>query len=355
MTRALRLLLGVALLVALATPAAADRDTAVFFTKRGEKALGSKDGAAAAEQFQRALAEDATYLPARTGLGEALLLQKRQADAAAEFRAVVEAAEKLKPVPAAFGAAVAQARKRLAEVDVAGNALARVQRKFVDDLVALADRWKAKDPRTAEQALRRALAVLPDHPDAARRLEALGKSAKGWEPLFDGKVFDDWTPREGNKDGWSIADGVLRGGQAQRSLAVHTSRWFGPDLDVRMEARVVETLGDSPKLGIVAASTENERSIVYGFFVDAVILDNEQGDGNRQRVWSQLLRNVKPAFEPTQWTMYELRLRGDDVSMVVNGTLLRSDRRPKDRRDGRLGVLVQDARVEVRRFDVVRR
>jgi hypothetical protein len=70
-------------------------------------------------------------------------------------------------------------------------------------------------------------------------------------------------------------------------------------------------------------------------------------------VWTSLIRNSKPGYDPMQRTRSEIRLRGDAISLYVNGVPVRSERCPIDRHVGVVGVLIQDLDAEVCAFEVV--
>jgi tetratricopeptide (TPR) repeat protein len=345
MTAARRLasaVLAAAALALSASPASGDRETAEFFAKRAEKLLQGGDAAGATEQYRRSLAEDDGYLPAHVGLGDALSASGSKSEAAAAYRAALAVADRTKPLPTGWAELAARARKSLAAADAGGVTLERIRQQYADALVSLADRWKAKDPPLAERALRLAVDAVPGHAAATERLE--GFVGKGVVVVFDGKAFDGFTPKP-DDDTWKIADGILRGGLARKAKGLLTERIFDADLDVRMEARLVKKLGDSPKLGIVAAGTSKHEGLLFGAFDDTLILDDLKDESNRLRLWTGIIRNLKPACDPTQWTKYELRLRGAEISLLVNGVLLRKEKRPPERARGTVGVHVQDAVV----------
>jgi hypothetical protein len=340
-----------AVLAFLATPVRADRETAEFFAKRAERAAKAGDAAGALAEWRKATAEDDGFVPAHVGLGEALLSAGAKDEALVEFRAAVAAAAKAKPLPAGWADLVARAKQRLAEKDAGGLTLERIQRAYVDALIALADRSKAKDPVLAQRALRRAAEVLPEDPAVVERRSATGTPAKEKVVVFDGRSFEEFVPKSDDPI-WTIADGVVRGGLAGKAKGLQTLRLFDADVDVKMEARLVKTLGASPKLAVIGAGGADNEGIVFGVLEDVVVLDEETGGGARRRIWTLLRRNAKPAFDPAQWTTYELRLRGDSVTVLVNGVVLRKEKRPKERREGTVGFVVQDGVAEVRKFEV---
>lgn len=343
-------LLGLATLMSSGPAASADRETAEFMAKRGERLLKENDAAGAAEQYRRSIDEDAEFLPAHVGLGDALVTLGRLDEAAAAFRAAIAIADKTQPLPPAWTDLIVRARRRLTEADATGSAFEGARRRYADALVALAEKWKTKDPALAERALALALEAVPDHPAAKERLGAA--VGKGVVAVFDGKAFDGTVPDDPY---FKVVDGILKGGASREQKGLISHQIFDADIDVRMEARMVRRAGDSPKLAIVAAGGLNRELLAFGTFDDAVILDNQVGDAKPQRMWTSLIRNLKPGYDPMQWTKYEIRLRGDAISLYVNGVLVRNERRPKDRQAGVVGVLIQDLDAEVRLFEVVLR
>ena len=60
--------LALGILLGAPSRASADRETAEFMAKRGERMLKENDAAGAAEQYRRSIGEDAEFLPAHTSL-----------------------------------------------------------------------------------------------------------------------------------------------------------------------------------------------------------------------------------------------------------------------------------------------
>jgi tetratricopeptide (TPR) repeat protein len=342
-----------AALAALGATGSADRETADLFTKRGDKAASQKSFADAVEQYKKAIAEEATYVPALFGLAEAYAAQSLSSDASQQFRAVIAASASVKPFPPAWNDLVTRAKKRLAELDAAaGTTIEKVQKQYVEDLLALAEKWKAKDRAVAERALRRALEIVPDNALAAERLAALLGSAGKAIAVFDGKAWDGVAPT--NDPLMSVTDGVLRAGIANKANAVHTTKFFEGDIDLRVEARIASHLGEFPKFTLMACETPKQESLLFGIHREDVLLeyDKSENGGTHDRLWSALMRNMKPAFDPEQWATYEMRIHGEDIVVLLNGTKLAKAHRPKECAGGRVGFLVQDCMVEIRQFTV---
>src|SRR5262245_63548442 len=103
---------GAALLVCLAATAFADRETALFSTKRAEKSLAAKKFDEAESLYRKALEEDGTYLPAHYGLAQALVGLGRSGPAIEELRRFLDGAKADAALPADWKALVPKAEKQ---------------------------------------------------------------------------------------------------------------------------------------------------------------------------------------------------------------------------------------------------
>jgi hypothetical protein len=347
--------MALALLSSLLVPlrAGADRAACEFFASRAQKALDSRTWAAAQEDFRRALEEDATYLPARHGLAEALLGGGDRDGGVQELRAFVEGVAGDASAPPAWTALAARAKGRLAALDAATARLDQITGRRAADLVSLAERWAAKDPGLARSALAEALALRPDDPKAREAVEKLGAPAGRATSVFDGKTWDAWLgpiPRE-----YSIAGGVLIA-DVPREAAVHLlgkQAWEG-DLDVRMEARLVEDrTADHPMLFLLhSLATDAETHSTFGVLDVDLVWYEERAGRPREDVFASPLASLAKPIDPKQWTTYELRYRKDKVHAFVNGEEVHVADRPADRTRGGVGVRVQNGKVEFRRIEV---
>ena len=334
--------------------ASADREAAEFFSKRGEKALKERNWPAAEEAFRRALGEDAGHLPALAGLAESLLGAGDATGGLAELRRAVEAADALKPpVPAGWAEVGARARKRLAEVDASGAALAKIQAKYADDLVLLATKWQRLDPGLAERALRRAARVQPGHPKATELLRKMGIDATAdVTDLWNGADFEGW---DGASAKWSVVDGTIVANVVEHAYEMHTLRTLEGNFDVRMEARFLE-VKEGSMFGLSACFRGSDTHWRLGVFAEKVILrEYEAANRDGRTVLDVLARNVKPPLDPRVWNRYELRFRTDEIVALVNGQVIGRDRRPKDETGGAVSLTMQSGRAAFRRIEAVPR
>lgn len=343
-----RVLLSAGLLVALAFPGHADRETAEFFADRGEKALKADDVSGAEEHFRRALEEDATFAPARFGLARTLIAAETRDDGIDELkRAVRELGTET-----SWKSAHAKARKLLDELDRSGVALRKLVDDHVAELVSFAKKWAKKDQDTAVRALRAALALAPGHPKAAEMIESFGLSAKGPpEPLFDGESMAGWM--EMGPPTWKVDNGAIVGDVKDAAYIGRTERMFEGDFDVLMEARLAEAYDGPDFFALAPAHDGQDAHYSFGVLKGKLLFQEDLADGEDRE-----LHNANPPndFDPGDWHVYELRFRGSRVTALLDGEELAVDEeRPESKMRGFVGLKCQHCRFEVRRVEVVPR
>ena len=341
--------------LALASLAFADRETAAFSAGRGDKALAAKKYDEAETLYRKALEEDATYLPARYGLAQAFVGAGKSAGAVEELRKFVEEARANSALPAEWKPLVAKAEKQLGELDAAGAALQKIMDGYADALVDLAQRWSAKDSGVAERALRRALAVRPGMPRALELLDKMGKSPTGETvDLFNGTDLSGWefahAPTTQAIDGQLVVD------TRDKGITIRSGPMFEGNFDVRMEAKVLEEYPGLSVCELLPCWKANFDHYFLGIEKDSVVFLEQLGESSKERpIWSALQKNMKKPFDAKDWHTYEVRLRGLETTALVDGEVVAKDPRPERRNGGFVGILVQNARVAIRKIQVDRR
>jgi tetratricopeptide (TPR) repeat protein len=342
------------LLAVLGAVALGDRETARFFEDRGDKAFRAKDWAAAEEHYRRAISEDGTYHSARFGLAETLLAAGRRDDAVAEFRAFVRDAKPLSPMPDGWGALVQRAEKRLETLDATGNELRGMVDAQCAALVAFARKWAKGDADVAAKALRRVLELKPGHAQATELLESLGRSPKG-EPvaLFDGAGLAGWI--EASLPTWSAKDGVIEAGCRDAAYICRHERHFEGDFDVRMEARLLAEYPGAVFFALCPAYDGKDQHYSFGLFRGKFLFEEDLGTDDDRTVAEVSPANLSAKFDPKEWNVFEVRLRGKEAIALVNGEEVGRDARPEGRSGGFVGLKVQNCRVQFRKVEVVPR
>jgi hypothetical protein len=350
-----RLVVGLALALLGAPLAAADRETAQFLAQRGDKALQAKTWPEAESLYRRALDEDATFLPARYGLAEALVGAGQKGPGLVEMRRFVDEAAQLRPLPTAWGTLVAKARKRLVEIDAVGGELDRMIDGHVEALLALAKRWQEKDPTVAVQAVDLALRLRPGHAVAEKMKQELQRDLGVVEALFNGKDLSGWTGM--GRDVWVVRDGILEGTplpDLETAYLPRTETKFSGNFDVLMEAKIVEG-GKIPLFAIVAAMKADKDKLFFGMVKEDLCLWEYEGTKEYRERYARWQDNLEPKLDPSEWNVYELRFRAGKIHAVLNGKELFDYDRPASRDGGFVGLQLQDCKVAVKRVEIVRR
>jgi tetratricopeptide (TPR) repeat protein len=338
--------------LALAGVAHADRETALFSAGRGDKALAAKKWDEAETHYRKAIEEDETFLPARYGLAQALVGAGKSAPAIEVLRKFVDDAHaETAPMPADWKALVAKAEKQLTDLDAAGAALQKIQNAYVEQLVDFAQRWLAKDPVTAETALRRVLKMHPGHPKAVQLLEKAGRStANEIVELIDGKSTAGWDGAE--PPTWSITDGNLQGHVQTGAYFARTLRTFDGDFIVRCEARVLDEYAQPVFFAMQVCGQGDHDYYSLGVLRGKLVWSDEQGPDKGRDIVSIPPTDLKQQFDPRQWNTYEVRVSGKSSVALVNGEEIGHEERPEWRKGGFLGLKVQDVKVQFRKIQV---
>jgi tetratricopeptide (TPR) repeat protein len=338
------------LLAALAAIALADRETAAFSAARGDKALAAKKFEEAEGLFRKAIEEDATYLPARHGLAQALCGEGKTAQAVEELRKVVDAARADAALAAEWKAVVAKAEKQLAEIDSVGTAFKKIQSTYVDALLDLAQRWSSKDATAAARAARQALAVRPDDPRATQLLEKLAPKKGDVTALFDGAGMTGWFFADAPM--WTIEDGAVVGNTGAKPYVMRTEKMFDGDYTVRCEAKLIAKTGEPAWFALMPCWKGPEDRYALGS-MDGKLEWQDKCDkiGDQARGITLGAMPKKP-FDPTAWNTFEMRFAGDEVFAFVNGVQVAKEARPDHRRNGFVGLVVANVKAAFRKIEV---
>lgn len=140
---------------------------------------------------------------------------------------------------------------------------------------------------------------------------------KGFVPLFNGKDLTGW---EGNKELWSVQDGVLVGKSPgiKRNEFLATTREFG-DFELRMEFRMKDGKGNS---GVQFRSKRAKGSTaVIGYQAD---LGNGYwgslyDEHRRNKVLVAAPKSLLKVLKKADWNTYVVRAKGNHITLTING------------------------------------
>jgi hypothetical protein len=284
-----------------------------------------------------------------------------------------------KPLPPAWTEAVAKARKRLAELDAAGTALERMIDKQVDDLLALAGKWAAKDPEIAVRSVQDALKLRPGHAKALALLDKLGKTLKpGTAPpapgpakpppptkpssgdegevLFSGKDLRAWT--NWKSPTWRVIDGEMVGETEKGAFTALSQKQFKGDFDVRFEAKRLASHAEGAIdaiFGVLAAGRAVETGCLVTFYERGVsVLEEDGPTKEKRRTLQKGYGELPDPFDPAEWTSYEVQFREKEVRLLVGGK--EQFVQPRDPREGGpIGLFIQHVKVAFRKVSVLQR
>jgi len=318
-----------------------------------DKALAAGKPAAAETLYRRAIEKAAGCLPARRGLGDALLAQEKVQEAIVAFRQVLRDAAADPAMPSAWAAHVTAAQRQLTERDAHGRELEQAVDEHVKVLLRLVTRHKASDPELADRMLDTILTLRPTHEKALEMRGRMAAAGARKEALFDGKQIADWDG--GRSKWWSVVDGVIVARTKGLATYIRTQKQLEGEFDVLMEARITQRGGDVPFIALLGAWKAEFNHTRFGVLGDAVMWFEHHEEGKKDQVYREDLERLKKPFDPAQWNVYELRFRKEHIQALVNGEKLHEIPRTEMRDRGYVGILAQDCDAEIRRVEVLYR
>ena len=146
----------------------------------------------------------------------------------------------------------------------------------------------------------------------------------GFVPLFNGKDLSGWEIKEdkgGDKDQWTVKDGVLKAKTGQGWLG--TTKQYG-DYVLRVEWRVPEN-GNS---GVYLRVPEGKLDKLPTFIGMEIQILDDDGPMYKGKLkdwqYSGSLYGVVPVSKrvykgPNEWNTFEIACLGDKVTVVFNG------------------------------------
>jgi hypothetical protein len=189
------------------------------------------------------------------------------------------------------------------------------------------------------------VAALPTPPSVAQD----GKPPEGFVSLFSGKDFTGWKVPDGDNGHWKVIDGVIdydARSEARGDKSLWTEKQF-TDFTLRVDWRIKETPYVNPNVPYILPDGTHARDI-YGKEMKLALPDSDSGillrgnARNQINIWCwpigsgemygwRMDRNQPPevraavtpktqADKPVgQWNTYEITVKGETVTVVLNG------------------------------------
>lgn len=175
---------------------------------------------------------------------------------------------------------------------------------------------------------------------------------EGFVPLFNGKDFTGWKVPPGDNGHWKVIDGVIdydAESEAPGDKSLWSTAEFG-DFILRIDWRIKDTPYTNPNVPYILPDGTHARDI-RGKEMRLALPDSDSGvilrgnAKNQVNIWCwpigsgefygyRMDPNMPPAVKAAvtpkhqadkpvgQWNTYEITMKGDRVSVVLNGVLV---------------------------------
>jgi 3-keto-disaccharide hydrolase len=214
-----------------------------------------------------------------------------------------------------------------------------------------------------------ALVAVTAPPSRPARAADDSKPPEGFVSLFNGRDFTGWKVPEGDNGHWKVIDGVIdydAASEATTDKSLWTGKQFA-DFTLRVDWRIKDTPYVNPNVPYILPDGTHARDIT-GREMKMSLPDSDSGvllrgnARNQINIWCWPIGSgemygwrmdtkqppeVRAAATPKhqadkpvgQWNTYEITVKGETVTVVLNGkTVIDNARLPGIERRGALGL-----------------
>ena len=226
--------------------------------------------------------------------------------------------------------------------------------KHTTSLVALARRWRRKDPVIARRALRRAFTLTPGCPAASKVAKQMGMpDLERTVFLYDGMGLGEL--KDADLPTWSVDGVYLRGDAPKDAYLVPSYERCEGDYTVRMEARVAIEYDGPSYLAMGGDESGADDRLELGLNGGILTVKRKPGKGKpSQTLYQSDPAQMRPPLKPSNWSCYELRFEGNHVKVYFDGRFLASVPRGGST-GGHVSLVAQHIAFQVRLLEVVKR
>ena len=172
--------------------------------------------------------------------------------------------------------------------------------------------------------------------------------------LFNGADLKTWV--DADFPYWQVVEGNVIGDIREGSKQIRTQAPVEGDFDIRMEARFLEQrAGQDAMIGLLAGYRGTNDFLGIGLINGKVYFWDRLSDKEKRIFVKIPIEEWKVPFDPAQWNAYELRLRGDQVTALINGEVVGQEVRSDARKGGFAALYAQAAKVAFRKIELQRR
>ena len=329
-----------------------DEDVARALLKKGDEALQKNDSPRAIELYKKALKEYPNLPEAYFSLGNAY---SKSGDKRKARRYLEECIKLIKDMPkpsSALQSIQREANSRLNNLGKNRQELTGLEKKYIDQSLALAKRLIRKDIPLAQSILKNVLYLDPAHSEAQKLLKDIKESRvfEVWQPLFNGQDLTDWRPQEPSL--WKVENKVLACDSERALTNPRQKMAFSKEYKLLIEFRIIETYHELGSVGIIIGDKNKDGDLTsVSVFKDAVKLIGFQG-GKGSDIKEE---NVPENFRISEWNTLVLEIYYGTLKCYLNGKLALEYR--TDQEDffrGGTGIWLQRVKAEIRRMDYLK-
>jgi len=204
---------------------------------------------------------------------------------------------------------------------------------------------------------------------APAQQEKDNQAPEGWTSLFNGRDLGGWKIPEGDNGHWKVMDGVIdydASSEAKGDKSLYTEKPFG-DFVLRVDWRIKETPYVNPNVPYILPDGTHAKDTT-GKPLKFSLPDSDSGiilrgnQRNQVNIWcwpigsgefygyrmdQKMPPEVRAAVTPRhqadnpvgQWNRYEITMKGDRVTVVLNGkTVVENAQLPGIEKSGPVGL-----------------
>ncbi|HLD35255.1 MAG TPA: tetratricopeptide repeat protein [Planctomycetota bacterium] len=252
----------VCLLIISAVALIGDEDIARAMVKKGDEALQKSDFTKAVELYKKALKEYPNLPEAYFGLGNTYAKSGDKRQARRNLEECIRLLKSLSKPTSAQQSFQKEAINRLNNLDKGRLELLALEKKYIEQSLALTKRLVKKDIPLTEEILNSIAIIDPANVEAAKLRQELKQSRflAAWQPLFNGQNLDGWKPQW--VANWKVDAGILVCDTPESEVNFRSEPVLGDSYKLLMEFKIDAFYKDSGGIGVILGNKNNpDRSI----------------------------------------------------------------------------------------------
>lgn len=341
----------IAVFAALALPVliwGVDDDIAAVLLKKGDEALQKNDIAKAIEFYRKALKERPNFPDAYFKLGNAAAKAGDKRKARRHLEECLRLIKDNPKPPASLQTLAKDATARLNSLDKNKQEVTGLDKKYIEQLLALSKRTAKKDIPLTESILKTVLYIDRSNADAAKLMQELKQARvfEPWQELFNGQDIIDWQPQEAAL--WKVKDNILSCDSRGALINHQTKVKLEKEYKLLLEFKADETYHELASVGVILGSKMKEGDLTaLSVFKDAIKLISFQEGKGADLKEVQLPQD----FKLTEWNTLMLDISYTNLKCYLNDKLVLEYRSEgADFFAGYTGIWLQRVKAQIRQM-----